>query len=249
MKNIEKINSLLTDVQKLESLLIDNKRTEAYTISFFSQAFKVTYNMLVQLQALEQEQLEAFRLQLETHQSILERLMATHPISEDIDVSKDLFINKSEESVIVNPIEHREEIIPCSEVSTKYDAEATESTFSKKETISTVDLVTEEPINNTVDNIVDNSVDSANTSTNINATIVSKTVRPDIKKIFTLIDLFYFRRELFKGNEQLMNKSIDVLNNANSLSDAITYIREELKWDFESDATKKFITLLEARYA
>ena len=105
------------------------------------------------------------------------------------------------------------------------------------ETIHTIDSFVNVIVDKSVENTVKNTVDN------------NKMIRPDLRKRFTLLDLFYFRRELFKGDDELMNKSINTLNKLDSLSDAITYIQEELAWNIELDAAKRFIKLLQTQFA
>ncbi len=71
----------------------------------------------------------------------------------------------------------------------------------------------------------------------------------DFRKAFSLNDRFRFRRDLFRGDEGLMNRVIADLDRAGSLEEALRYIEENLQWDVNTDETAAdFIRLLEKRY-
>lgn len=71
----------------------------------------------------------------------------------------------------------------------------------------------------------------------------------DLKKAISLGDRFLFQRELFSGNGELMNKTIDLLNNLSSLDAAESYIAKTFPaWDKESNAYMLFTNLLKRRW-
>ncbi len=70
----------------------------------------------------------------------------------------------------------------------------------------------------------------------------------DIRKAISLGDRFLFQRELFAGNGELMNKTIDKLNTLSSLDEALAYINKNFSWDSESQAYELFVNILRRRY-
>ncbi len=70
----------------------------------------------------------------------------------------------------------------------------------------------------------------------------------DIRKAISLGDRFLFQRELFAGNGELMNKTIDKLNTLSSLDEALAYINKNFSWDSESQAYELFINILKRRW-
>ncbi|WP_099463662.1 MULTISPECIES: hypothetical protein [Parabacteroides] len=70
----------------------------------------------------------------------------------------------------------------------------------------------------------------------------------DFRKAFSLNDRFRFRRELFGGDENKMNKAISDLNDIHSYEDSIAYLNNELKWNIEDEAVTDFMKLLEKRF-
>ncbi len=70
----------------------------------------------------------------------------------------------------------------------------------------------------------------------------------DIRKAISLGDRFLFQRELFGGDGEKMNKTIDVLNNLHSLDEAMEFIAKKFNWDTESQAYELFANILKRRY-
>ncbi len=70
----------------------------------------------------------------------------------------------------------------------------------------------------------------------------------DIRKAISLGDRFLFQRELFKGNGELMTKTIDKLNNCESFEEAGQYISKHFVWDKDSEAFNLFINILKRRW-
>ena len=78
--------------------------------------------------------------------------------------------------------------------------------------------------------------------------LLEKNNLSDFRKAFSLNDRFRFRRELFGGDEERMNKAINELNELHLYEDSISYLNDELKWNIEDEAVADFIKLLEKRF-
>ena len=71
----------------------------------------------------------------------------------------------------------------------------------------------------------------------------------DIRQAISLGDRFLFQRELFAGNGELMQKTLDELNGLGSLNEALEYVAENFEWDKESTAVQLFENVLKRRFA
>ena len=71
----------------------------------------------------------------------------------------------------------------------------------------------------------------------------------DIRQAISLGDRFLFQRELFAGNGELMQKTLDELNALGSLSEAMDYVLENFEWDKESTAVQLFENVLKRRFS
>lgn len=70
----------------------------------------------------------------------------------------------------------------------------------------------------------------------------------DIRQAISLGDRFLFQRELFAGNGELMQKTLDEINSLNSLSEAMDYVLDNFEWDKESTAVQLFENVLKRRF-
>lgn len=71
----------------------------------------------------------------------------------------------------------------------------------------------------------------------------------DIRQAISLGDRFLFQRELFAGNGELMQKTLDELNALGSLEEAMDYVADNFEWDSDSTAVKLFENVLKRRFA
>ncbi len=78
--------------------------------------------------------------------------------------------------------------------------------------------------------------------------ILEKKILSDFRKAFSLNDRFRFRRELFGGDENRMNKAITDLNDIHSVEESITYLHQELQWNIEDESVADFLKLIEKRF-
>ena len=71
----------------------------------------------------------------------------------------------------------------------------------------------------------------------------------DIRQAISLGDRFLFQRELFAGNGELMQKTLDELNALGSLEEAMDYVADNFEWDSDSTAVQLFENVLKRRFA
>ena len=70
----------------------------------------------------------------------------------------------------------------------------------------------------------------------------------DIRQAISLGDRFLFQRELFAGNGELMQKTLDEINTLSSLGEAMGYVRDNFEWDKDSTAVQLFENVLKRRF-
>ena len=71
----------------------------------------------------------------------------------------------------------------------------------------------------------------------------------DIRQAISLGDRFLFQRELFAGNGELMQKTLDELNALGSLEEAMDYVADNFEWDSDSTAVQLFENVLKRRFS
>ena len=70
----------------------------------------------------------------------------------------------------------------------------------------------------------------------------------DIRQAISLGDRFLFQRELFAGNGELMQKTLDELNGLGSFNEAMEYMTDHFEWDKDSTAVQLFENVLHRRF-
>ena len=70
----------------------------------------------------------------------------------------------------------------------------------------------------------------------------------DIRQAISLGDRFLFQRELFAGNGELMQKTLDEINGLDSFNEAMEYVMSNFEWDKESTAVQLFENVLKRRF-
>lgn len=70
----------------------------------------------------------------------------------------------------------------------------------------------------------------------------------NLSKGIGLNDKFLFSKELFGGNSQKFNTTIDTVNAMNSFEDAMIYIQENFSWASSNPVAKHFMTLVRRRF-
>ena len=71
----------------------------------------------------------------------------------------------------------------------------------------------------------------------------------DIRQAISLGDRFLFQRELFAGNGELMQKTLDELNALGSIEEAMDYVADNFEWESDSTAVQLFENVLKRRFA
>ena len=79
------------------------------------------------------------------------------------------------------------------------------------------------------------------------AAIYGKSV-DDIRMAISLGDRFLYQRELFGQNAELMQKTLNALNELHSFDEAIAYISSHFQWDTESSTYQQFLVTLHRRF-
>jgi outer membrane biosynthesis protein TonB len=70
----------------------------------------------------------------------------------------------------------------------------------------------------------------------------------DLKKAMGINDRFFFQRELFGGNAEVMNQTLEQLNQMQGINEAQNFLLANFNWDPENEAVLNFMELVERRY-
>ena len=70
----------------------------------------------------------------------------------------------------------------------------------------------------------------------------------DIRKAMGINDRFFYQRELFEGNSDLFNQTLDQLNSMSSFDDATNFLVSNFEWDKDSEVSDSFLKVVKRRF-
>jgi len=70
----------------------------------------------------------------------------------------------------------------------------------------------------------------------------------DVRKAIGLNDRFYYQRELFEGNADLFNQTLDQLNQMDSYSSALQFIQSNYNWEDDNEVAQSFLKNIQRRF-
>ena len=79
-------------------------------------------------------------------------------------------------------------------------------------------------------------------------TAISAPTVTDIRQAISLGDRFLFQRELFAGNGELMQQTLDHLNKLDTLDEALEYLSDNFDWEKDSNTFSLFEIVLKRRF-
>lgn len=235
------------DIRALERLVAGMRNEEMYPVSFFGETFRLTHKIFKELYALETDRIELLRKQMEEHEAMVRAFPDTgweelyrKTEAPEVQASKENMPVTAEEPVASSAVRPpTEDTLPAPPVV----AEAVVKTETAQEPVaqpSPVEMSEPEGLSPT-------SPLAEKQGLFLND-LLEKRYLSDFRKAFSLNDRFRFRRELFGGDEEKMNRAIAELNEIGSYEEALAYLHTELKWNEEEEAVADFVKLLEKRY-
>ena len=81
----------------------------------------------------------------------------------------------------------------------------------------------------------------------LGATLANQKI-DDIKKAISIGDRFRFQRELFRGNGEDMNKTLNYLNQLATFDEAVSFLQAKYKWEKENETAQDFYQILKRRF-
>ncbi len=81
----------------------------------------------------------------------------------------------------------------------------------------------------------------------LSASIANKKIT-DIKQAISIGDRFRFQRELFKGNGEEMNKTLNYINQLATLDEVTSFLQSKYGWDGENETTEDFYQIIKRKF-
>ncbi len=247
MDSKEKFDYLLADIRNLETLVNGLKQEEVLPALSLSRTCNLAYSVLEKLKAIENEQLQRLNIRLAEQQEELNHLSV---LLEQYKAMAET-CKKNIQSVKQN-IEEAERPILTNQPA----VESVSKTDDIPQPVLEVTKISQEPeqekilIQEREDRLSANQpAHTVPSKSNISLhDILEKKNLSDFRKAFSLNDRFRFKRELFKGDENLMNQVISTLNEIHTLQDSLEYVKTQLRWDMNDETVQDFIKLLDKRF-
>lgn len=308
MAQKEKIDYLLLSLRELEKLIADMRDAEIYPVSFFSQCFSLSHQIINDLHGLETAQLDELGRQIEAHRKLIEsiphRETGSRPV-EPANSANPALLSTGEFPVeaqavppasqpqapfVPQPVETLQPVVPPEPIATtpietlavtetevsslpqpaeesiqpmpetppvpekvvlenRSEAVPSETTETSPPPFATPGAGFQEtPMACTRPIVAPHLTIGEKPSVSLNEVLEKKNLS-DFRKAFSLNDRFRFRRELFGGDEEKMNRAIRDLNELHTFEDSIAYLHNDLKWNVDDAAVAGFIQLLEKRFS
>lgn len=130
----------------------------------------------------------------------------------------------------------------------------TSATRSDKEDYQKADPVSEQDIltveQNSLDFVIpDSSEESCQKTGDLKAVEKVRELK-DIRKLMSLNDKFRFKRELFVNSDEVMNSTLEALNEISSFEESVAFLQDQFGWDIENNETAaEFFNILEKRFS
>lgn len=215
---------------------MEMREAEIYPASLLNQIFTLNLGFLEKLHALEEAQVQLLREQMAEHQRLIDS------------------INRSGVAM-AEPEVKAVDVEPVLEPETRPEPKPEEPVTSKVEEPAIVVAEPEQkPAERQEPPVVQQApeahkpVESAATSKISLNDVIEKKSLTDFRKAISLNDWFRFKRDLFKGNEEAINATVQALNGIGSYEEAIAYLNEHARWDPDDPTAADFIKLLEKRF-
>lgn len=167
------------------------------------------------------------------------------------EVVEETVMGETEEVVEPETVDEEETVVDTE--SEEIVIESTEKTERTEEFNQiTIKIKTEESKKSTIaDKIISPTVSRneilAKTDQSISASIAHKKI-DDIKQAISIGDRFRFQRELFRGNGEDMNKTLNYINQLATLDEAVTFLQSKYGWEEGNETTGDFYQLLKRKF-
>lgn len=260
------INIILHDLDEMQTLVSTFKGKPAINSAFIQLAHKKLNNIgdeLLLLESLADEVQPTSNVTESTLTSPQVQSTPTEDASEIAESSNRFATGEATIDSTVEPIEPEVKKEPQVEV-VESNVVETPVVETKEEVIPTQEIVPEpipaapvqEPTPTVKPSFIGESIKTESQSVNDriapkkDANHIMQIGKPvdDVRKAIGINDRFYFQRELFGGNTEVFNNTLDQLNQMDSFESALQFIQSNYSWDEDNEAAQSFIKNIHRRY-
>ena len=272
-KKEEYIDRLLNVIKSLETNVSLAKKEDTLSFSFFRDSFKKGQEISKLIHELEMLQIEDMKRQMEklivflseeedkkqTIESEIDNNSIVVPITSPAPTASNYNIEEQNNSVVEVEITSEDTDSVVANVVEKQKVDQSQpftSTYTQtielpryvnpnasvsKEEDVVVGIkkeVEKEPT------AIGDVIYQSNHSLSVNDTVQTAQPKVDVKRGLSLNDRFYFQRELFNNNREVMNSVMTDINSLNDREAIEQYLRENTSWNFENEDVKSFLDIV-----
>lgn len=122
-----------------------------------------------------------------------------------------------------------------------------EENFQEKVPESSEDLLVTEQ--NTLDFVLKEELDGSYVEFRNLSAVDNEIELKDIRKLMSLNDKFRFKRELFVNSDEVMNNTLEALNEILSFEESVAFLQDQFGWDIETnEPAAEFLNVIEKRF-
>ena len=188
-----------------------------------------------------------YKLAVEKAEAVTEKVKDLPSVNSGIPEDKMISGNNDSEDVIVDTCAcSGEKRMKTEEPETSATRSDEKSFQEKKDDLVQDSLMMEQ---NSLDFVVTGGMEeSCPESENLSAVEKERELK-DIRKLMSLNDKFRFRRELFVNSDEVMNNTLEALNEISSFEESVAFLQDQFGWDIENnEPAVEFFNILEKRF-
>ncbi|MCU4165949.1 hypothetical protein [Carboxylicivirga caseinilyticus] len=262
------IDIILNDLNEMRTLVSTFKGKPLINSAFINLAKTKLNNISEELNLLEAVQNEPAPVKENTESSMTSAARTSTPAedAEEIAESSKKFASgeaseKPQETQPVEEVKTEVKNEPVAEVKPEPVIEV--KTEEATRVVAETKVITEEPPKETVEKTVEkkNTVLGEQIHTEVKSvneqiavkkegshfTQIGKPV-DDVRKAIGINDRFYYQRELFGGSMELLNQTLDQLNQMDSFESARQFLQSNFKWEEDNEVSQSFIKNIQRRF-
>jgi len=172
--------------------------------------------------------------------------------SENLEISEPIIDTNTQDEIqeeIISAQEFTSELIESEKIQETELEEMTlelviDTISPEKDIVETKNIEIEEKSAQTVSSL--NEIHSKPDNT-LGSVLANKKIS-DIKQAINIGERFLFQRELFKGNGEDMNKTLNYINQLATLDEALSFLQSKYNWNADNETVIDFLQIIKRRF-
>ena len=187
-----------------------------------------------------------YKLAVEKAEAVTEKVKGLPSVNSGIPEDKMVSGNDSEDVIVDTCACGGEKRMKTEEPETSATRSDEKSFQEKKDDLVQDSLMMEQ---NSLDFVVTGGMEESCPESENLSVVEKERELKDIPKLMSLNDKFRFRRELFVNSDEVMNNTLEALNEISSFEESVAFLQDQFGWDIENnEPAVEFFNILEKRF-